>query len=461
MSGLETNVEKTTLMPIGNLEEQLPQSILDLGFEVVNEIKILGLTLDNKAANLCEHFNGTIMKMKKICGDWSRYNLSLPGRISIAKTMLLSQVGYIGCIITPSSNQLETMQSIIEEFVTKNIVISAERLYQRPTEGGLGLVKLSSYIAALQCSWIKRCTITINDPWRWNLARACNFNLDLIRVSDVNATLNPVLLNLAKSMESLQTSFWSMHENFLMAPITDNSFFLRAKPQRRARDAGYLDRNFFGPRFYEENKEALRGLRLNSLVRNGHVISHDLLVRSTGINFTAAHYLNLQTACHFAIQKYAGKVGSNGSTVPLSWLFENVKKGSRKYRIKIEWLNRRSNGLAELRVVKTFFELSGCPIPHTDKLMIMYGCWNWFFLGNRIRSFCFQFYNNSLAVGARLAARYERSGIVIDSRCTFCVKSGSMVPHRETFMHIFFECACINRTVQDFASIMLQDVNML
>ena len=67
MSGLETNVEKTTLMPIGNLEEQLPQSILDLGFEVVNEIKILGLTLDNKAANLCEHFNGTIMKMKKIC----------------------------------------------------------------------------------------------------------------------------------------------------------------------------------------------------------------------------------------------------------------------------------------------------------------------------------------------------------------------------------------------------------
>jgi hypothetical protein len=157
-----------------------------------------------------------------------------------------------------------------------------------------------------------------------------------------------------------------MHENFLMAPIADNSFFLRAKPQRRARDAGHLDRNFFGPRFYEDNKEALRGLRLNSLVRNGHVISHDLLVRSTGINFTAAHYLNLQTACHFAIQKYAGKVGSNGSTVPLSWLFENVKKGSRKYRIKIEWLNRRSNGLAELRVVKTF--LSSLEVPsHTLK----------------------------------------------------------------------------------------------
>jgi hypothetical protein len=91
--------------------------------------------------------------------------------------------------------------------------------------------------------------------------------------------------------------------------------------------------------------------------------------------------------------------------------------------------------------------------------MIMYGCCNWFFLGNRIRSFCFQFYNNSLAVGARLAARYERSGIAIDSRCTFCVKSGSLVPHRETFMHLFFECVCINRTVLDFATIMLREEN--
>jgi hypothetical protein len=371
--------------------------------------------------------------------------------------MLLSQIGYIGCIVTPNPEQIEVMQGIIDGFVTQNMVIAADRLYLRPNEGGLGLVKISSYIAALQCSWIKRCTVTINDPWRWNLAHACNFNLDLIRASDINGILFPVLLNVANSMNLLQTSFWNMHENYLMAPITDNSFFLRAKPERRARNAGHLDKNFFGRQFYEENKEALRGLRLNSLIRNGHVISFELLVRSTGINFTAAHYLNLQTACNFAIQKYGGKPGSNGSTVPLRWLFDNVKKGSRKFRVKIEWLNRKKGGLEDLRVVKTFCELIGGPILQKESLSLLYGCWNWFFLGNRIRSFCFQFYNNSLAVGARLAARYERSGIVVDSRCTFCVKSGSLVPNRESFMHLFYECPCINRTVLDFASVMMID----
>jgi hypothetical protein len=34
-----------------------------------------------------------------------------------------------------------------------------------------------------------------------------------------------------------------------------------------------------------------------------------------------------------------------------------------------------------------------------------------------------------------------------------------MIPHRETFMHLFFECVCINRTVMDFATVMLQNEN--
>ncbi len=371
--------------------------------------------------------------------------------------LLLSQVGYIGCIITPTAEQMDTMQGIIDGFVTTCTVIASDRLYLRPNEGGLGLVKLSSYIAALQCSWVKRCTVAINDPWRWKLAKACNFNLDMIRVSDIDGTLNPVLMNIAKSMQSLQLSFWQMHENYLMAPLTDNCFFLRAKPERRARNAGCLDKNFFGQHFYVENKEALRGLRLNNLIRNGRVISHDLLVRTTGIEFTPAHYMNLQTAGHFAVQKYGGKAGSNGSTVPLRWLFDNVKKGSRKFRIKIEWKDRKPGDLENMRVVKTFFELIGCPVIQGLRLSVLYGSWNWFFLGNRVRYFCFQFYNNSLAVGARLAARYEKSGIVVDSRCTFCVKSGSLVPNRETFMHLFFECPYINRTVLDFASLMMRN----
>jgi hypothetical protein len=41
--------------------------------------------------------------------------------------------------------------------------------------------------------------------------------------------------------------------------------------------------------------------------------SHNTFITTTGINFSPATYLNLQTAEHFAYQKYGAKTGSNGT----------------------------------------------------------------------------------------------------------------------------------------------------
>ena len=56
----------------------------------------------------------------------------------------------------------------------------------------------------------------------------------------------------------------------------------------------------------------------------------------------------------------------------------------------------------------------------------------------RIRTFAFQFFNNSVSGGARTAARYRNAAI--DQRCVFCVKNGLPNPAREDFNHLFIEC---------------------
>ncbi len=89
---------------VGCLNEGIPADILDLGFKIVTEIKCLGIIVNNKAENLERHFDGTVGKIRQLIGSWERYNLSLPGRIGIAKTMLISQIGYIGCIVTPTED---------------------------------------------------------------------------------------------------------------------------------------------------------------------------------------------------------------------------------------------------------------------------------------------------------------------------------------------------------------------
>ena len=444
MSGLETNVDKTTLMPIGQLDVPVPAEILDLGFKVVDKIKCLGLEINNTASDLSSHFDHTLGKIRQLIGLWSRFNLSLVGRIAISKTMLISQIGYIGCIITPTNDQISLLQGAINKFVTSGIVIAENRLYLKPKDGGLGLINLTTYIAALQCSWLKRCSTLINDNWRWYLANACNFNLDMLREDDVDGRLHPVCAYIAKSFCILQKEYWALHENFLLAPLVDNSFFLRAAPERRAPVRGCVDKNLLGLRFYDDNKEALRNLRINCLVRAGRVVSFDLLNRTTGINFPLAAYMNLTRAGNFAVKKYGGKVGSNGSSLPLNWLLLRVKKGSARFRNIMESCSKRNHDIGKLRVVKTFFELIDRPVPVALKLQTLHVSWNLNFLSNRLRTFCFQFFNNSLSVGARLGARYAGGGIIIDQRCTFCVKAGSLIPARETFPHLFYDCPSVS-----------------
>jgi len=148
ISGLCTNVEKTMMMKIGDQGAALEPGITELGFTLENKIKILGFEVDSKVQNLAANFDKCIAKMRGIVGNWSRYRLSLPGKIAIAKTFLLSQITYVGTILDPDPGQLREMTNIIENFVSSNIVIARDRIYSSPENGGLGMINLSTFLDA-------------------------------------------------------------------------------------------------------------------------------------------------------------------------------------------------------------------------------------------------------------------------------------------------------------------------
>jgi len=71
--------------------------------------------------------------------------------------------------------------------------------------------------------------------------------------------------------------------------------------------------------------------------------------------------------------------------------------------------------------------------------------WNLHTLPNGIRLFAFQFYNNSLATGTRLAARYRADPAVqISDLCIFCRTANRANPAREDFRHLFYDCPELN-----------------
>jgi hypothetical protein len=129
---------------------------------------------------------------------------------------------------------------------------------------------------------------------------------------------------------------------------------------------------------------------------------------------------------------------SNGTSLTMSAYMSRIKKGSNRYRKIIERFKYVKPDVTKLRVVNTFFGLANCEIPESPEIELLLGLWNITSFTIRIRTFAFQFFNNSVSVGARIAARHRN--VLLDQRCAFCVKSGAPNPEREDFAHLFIEC---------------------
>jgi hypothetical protein len=161
------NVEKTALVPIGH-NGPLDPEIAAIGFTLQTDVTILGLKIKGDSYDFSETFEGLCTKMRKIIHQWKRFNLSLPGRINIAKCFLYSQVNYLGCFLKIPNNYIQIMEEIILNFVTGNLKIAKKRIYLKPEEGGLGLFHLKEFLEAQHCQWVKRSKV-IDEIWKQKL----------------------------------------------------------------------------------------------------------------------------------------------------------------------------------------------------------------------------------------------------------------------------------------------------
>jgi hypothetical protein len=109
-------VEKTTITLVGNIQP-VTQEISDLGFKFVEEFTLLGANISNNLSEIDSCFQQTLDKINSIRDFWTRLKLTLPGRIAVAKTFMISLIGYLGSIITPREDIMRAMQKSIDDFL--------------------------------------------------------------------------------------------------------------------------------------------------------------------------------------------------------------------------------------------------------------------------------------------------------------------------------------------------------
>ena len=71
----------------------------DLNLKWMDSFTVLGITIDNRLQELQNNFQRIFDKVAKKIGFWIRYGLTLKGRITVAKSLLLSQYTYVATIL--------------------------------------------------------------------------------------------------------------------------------------------------------------------------------------------------------------------------------------------------------------------------------------------------------------------------------------------------------------------------
>ena len=165
-----------------------------------------------------------MVKIRGMSLFWAKFKLSIVGRINIAKTYLLSQIGFFAPVLSFNETQIQTLRNEIGSFVRGNLKISINVAYNTIQEGGLGMIETESYIDAIKVGLFRK-SINNNDFWAKEIQQyrilpdfPFHFKSSLIA--------NTPCGEMSICVRKFCNIFWLMNGNFLEMRIFDNDIAL-------------------------------------------------------------------------------------------------------------------------------------------------------------------------------------------------------------------------------------------
>ena len=160
ISGLQCNLEKTSVIPIGGNCNTTDRLCPELALSWESDFKLVWFQIDSRLNKLDENYEKCYEKMHGISRKWARYQLSFKGCIPIAKAFILPQFTYIVSVLDPIDKTYETINRFIRNFIntgttkpsTRNFWIHQDILYGPKNEGGLNFIDARSFFLSLTIS---------------------------------------------------------------------------------------------------------------------------------------------------------------------------------------------------------------------------------------------------------------------------------------------------------------------
>jgi hypothetical protein len=459
VSGLQINKDKTHIMVSGR--EWVGDDNIE-GIKIKRECRLLGVNIDDRVKNLEGNWENCIVKIRGLINYWNQFNLTISGRVLVAKTFLLSKVTFLLGFISLEKRTAEKIELLIEKYVTGKLQIAKDRIYNKLEQGGLGLLKIQELETAMKCAWVNR--------WRKEgnvvditgslvLRTGGGSNLELIDKSKVNAMSHPSAAGVANAWHIFRAKVYENDGNLYSAQLFENP----GVTNRVGRNIG--KGNVFSVRRYELLGNDARKLCLGEIVTEDGIKEKETISEILGIQVTDVEYGKLRDIVKYLRGKFkpVWEMKDKGKGIQ-AWVTP-IKRGSNKLRQLISGRGSRvyrNFKFENIRPIKTLWEHLNIEL---DNTVLMYGCalWNIKEVDTDFRQFMFKWYQGMIH-GNTVISHFGEN---VDRRCTFCkitVKGtlarmlgrepteGEMnaeIINDENRIHIFWECDTVSRTYTD------------
>ena len=161
-SGLKVNFEKTQAVWFGSKRgcgEELETS-MPLIWKHNGKFKLLGIEYNLSENDITSNnFKTKIQTIKNLLNDWAYRDLTVRGKITVIKSLAIPIITQCLTVLnTPSVETERELEKVLYQFIwnKKPDKIKRKTLINQYEEGGLKMIDLKSFSAALKMSWLRK-----------------------------------------------------------------------------------------------------------------------------------------------------------------------------------------------------------------------------------------------------------------------------------------------------------------
>jgi hypothetical protein len=411
-SGLCVNKDKTHIMVTGT--EWEGGTHIE-GIEIKRECKLLGAIIDNKVKSLQQNWDKVIVKIRGLINYWNQFNLTLTGRIMVGKTFLLSQATFMMGIIPLEKRTAERIEQLIEKYVLGKLQVARDRIYNRPEQGGLGLLKIWELNTAMKSSWVnrwKREGRSVDITGHLVLTTSRNMKIETIDHSRIDCKRAPTAHCIAVAWAEFRNKVYENDGNIYAAQIFENPG-IKSRIGRMIGEGNILSRAR-----YNTFRNQMLSIKLGDITTEHGIIEKREMAEKLGFEITEVEYGKIRDNVSHIRGKFKPVWEMKEKAKTISEWLRPIKKGSNKIRALMSGRGSRTYRnfkFENIRPVSTLWEQMGI---EKDDILIACGMTLWGIkeVDADFRQFMFR-WNQGMIHGNTVISHF---GDNIDRKCTFC-----------------------------------------